>query len=47
MNIIKGFVLLLRVIDIYSKYASIVPLKNEKILLLLILDELNPKPSKT
>ena len=33
----KGFRFLLRVIDIFSKYAWVIPLKNEKVLVLLML----------
>ena len=47
----KGFRFLLSVIDIYSKYAWVIPLKNKKGLQLLMLfknflDESKRKPSK-
>ena len=47
----KGFRLLLCVIDIYSKYAWVIPLKDKKWIMLVnafqkILDESNRKPNK-
>ena len=47
----KGFRLLLCVIDIYSKYAWVIPLKDKKGIMLTnafqkILDESNRKPNK-
>ena len=48
----KGFRFLLCVIDIFSKYASVVPLKDKKGLSIVdafqrILDYLNRKPNET
>ena len=47
----KGFRLLLCVIDIYSKYVWVIPLKDKKWIMLInafqkILDESNRKPNK-
>ena len=47
----KGFRLLLCVIDIYSKYAWVIPLKDKKEIIITnafqnILDESNRKPNK-
>ena len=47
----KGFRFLLCVIDIYSKYAWVIPLKNKKGITIInafqkILDELKRKPNK-
>ena len=47
----KGFKFLLCVIDIYSKYAWVIPLKDEKVITITnafqkILDELKRKPNK-
>ena len=47
----KGFILLLCVIDIYSKYAWVIPLKDKKGIAITnafqkILDESNRKPNK-
>ena len=47
----KGFRFLLCVVDVYSKYASIVPLKDKKIITVTkafkeILDEHRRKPNK-
>ena len=48
----KGFRFLLCVIDIYSKYTWVIPLKDKKRITIThafqnILDESNPKPNKT
>ena len=47
----KGFIFLLCVIDIYSKYAWVIPLKDKKGIAITnafqkILDESNRKPNK-
>ena len=47
----KGFRFLLCVIDIYSKYTWVIPLKDKKRITITnafqnILDESNPKPNK-
>ena len=47
----KGFRLLLCIIDIYSKYAWVIPLKDKKGIIITnafqnILDESNRKPNK-
>ena len=48
----KGFLFLFCVIDIYSKYAWVIPLKDRKGIMITIafqkvLDESNHKPNKT
>ena len=47
----KGFIFILRVIDIYSKYIWVIPLKDKKGITITnafqkILDESNRKPNK-
>ena len=47
----KGFIFLLRVIDIFSKYAWVVPLKDKKGVCIVnafqkVLDDSNKKPNK-